>query len=255
MTASARFAQALVRPARDWWAIVHFAAMTLVMALSPSTYRGVQRSAIARNIHVTTWQVLPWFTVLCALLSLVLIRIVVVTAKSYGLSSFALEVVVRVLVLELIPLGAALFVVLRTGVAPLVATTVAAAPQRGERGRQVSMAISNAIAGGFSVLMLTAVSSVLALVLAYLVVYGLSPWGFDGYTRMVGRVFSPAITFGFLLKSVLFALAVAVVPTASALQPQRPAKVAQAMPVSVGTVRLFMALLLIEGASLIVKYI
>ena len=45
---------------------------------------------------------LPWFTLLAALVSLVLIRIVVVTAVSYGLSRYALEMVVRVLVLELI---------------------------------------------------------------------------------------------------------------------------------------------------------
>ena len=60
---------------------------------------------------------LPWFTALSALVSLVIIRIVLVTALSYGLSRFALEMVVRVLVLELIPLSAALFVALRSGLA------------------------------------------------------------------------------------------------------------------------------------------
>ena len=50
---------------------------------------------------------------LSALISLVLIRIVVVTALSYGLSQYALQMVIRVLVLELIPLTAALFVALR----------------------------------------------------------------------------------------------------------------------------------------------
>ena len=54
-----------------------------------------------------------WFTLVCTLVSLVLIRIVLVTAISYGLSTFALEMVVRVLVLELIPLTAAVFVALR----------------------------------------------------------------------------------------------------------------------------------------------
>ena len=57
---------------------------------------------------------LLWFCVLSALISLVIIRIVVVTALSYGLSGYALEMVVRVLVLELIPLTASLFVALRS---------------------------------------------------------------------------------------------------------------------------------------------
>jgi phospholipid/cholesterol/gamma-HCH transport system permease protein len=68
---------------------------------------------MARHVYLGTAPLLPWFTVLCALVSLVVIRIVVVTAASYGLSQYALEMVVRVLVLELIPLTAALFVALR----------------------------------------------------------------------------------------------------------------------------------------------
>ena len=43
-------------------------------------------------------------------------RFVVVTALSYGLSKYALEMVVRVLVLELIPLTSAIFVALRCAI-------------------------------------------------------------------------------------------------------------------------------------------
>src|SRR5882757_1660929 len=99
----------------SWWYMVHLGAIALVMAFSPSTYTRGNRVATSRFIYTSTWQVLPWFTALSALVSLVLIRIVVVTALSYGLSRYALEMVVRVLVLELIPLSAALFVALRAG--------------------------------------------------------------------------------------------------------------------------------------------
>src|SRR5438445_5838603 len=97
--------------------MVHLGAISLVMPFSPSTYNRANRGAAARYIYSSTWQVLPWFTLLSALVSLVLIRIVVVTALSYGLSRYALQMVVRVLVLELIPLSAALFVALRAGLA------------------------------------------------------------------------------------------------------------------------------------------
>ena len=90
-------------------------AVALVLAFSPSTYTPAHRHATARQIYLGAWQVLPWFTALATLLSLAIIRIVLVTASSYGLSKFALEMVVRVLVLELIPLAAALFVALRAG--------------------------------------------------------------------------------------------------------------------------------------------
>ena len=59
------------------------------------------------------------------------------------------------------------------------------------------------------------------LVLAYLNVYGLSPWGLADYTRTVGRVFDPAVTIGFVFKTVAFGLAVAVIPTAAILELQR----------------------------------
>src|SRR5678816_1892067 len=96
-----------------WWRIIHFGALIFVLALSPSSYARSGRSALARHIYLGTAPILLWFIVLSALLSLVIIRIVVVTALSYGLSQYALEMVVRVLVLELIPLTAAVFAALR----------------------------------------------------------------------------------------------------------------------------------------------
>src|SRR6218665_604393 len=71
------------------------------------------RQALAARLYLDTGWVMPGFPVLAALISLVLTRIVVVTALSYGLSRYALEMLIRVLVLELIPLTAALFVAMR----------------------------------------------------------------------------------------------------------------------------------------------
>jgi phospholipid/cholesterol/gamma-HCH transport system permease protein len=239
---------------RHGWGMGHFFALALVLVLTPSTYARVNRPAIARQIYLSTWQVLLWFTVLCALISLVLIRIVVVTALSYGLSQYALEMVVRVLVLELIPLGAALFVVLRSGAAwsSLQAAQLPWPPVLAlQRMRQDW--VPRIIANAFSVLLLGAVSGVLALVLAYLTVYGLSPWGLPEYTRVVGRVFAPSVAWAFAFKTLLFGLAVAVVPLASVLVADPAKHSVGAVPR--GTVRLFLVLLLIEATSLSIKYI
>lgn len=247
--------QSCIRALQRWWGIVHFAALALVLVLTPSTYARAHRPLIARQIYISTWQVLLWFTVLCSLISLVLIRIVVVTALSYGLSQYALEMVVRVLVLELIPLGAALFVVLRSGaswVALEEAQRQGTPVQALQRMRRDW--VPRIIAVAFSVLLLAALSGVVALVLAYVTVYGFSPWGLTEYTRVVGRVFSPAVALAFSVKTLLFSLAVAVIPLASALQGARTRR-SQVGPVSQGTVRLFLVLLLIEAASLTIKYI
>jgi len=232
-----------------------FGATALVIALSPSTYSRTNCVAIATHIYASTWRVLPWFTVAAALASLVLIRIVAVTALSYGLSQYALEMMVRVLVLELIPLSAALFVALRAG----MAFNAGGTPQQMQAQLNAVMNFRNGvvpevIASAFSVLSLAMVNSAIVLVLAYLNVYGLSPWGLVDYTRTVGRVFDPVVTAGFALKTVLFGMAVAVIPLAAMVEFARRGE----MPSSTmqpGAVRLFFILLLIEAGSLAVKYI
>ncbi len=253
------WSRALLRGAISWWRMVHFGAVVLVMALSPATYNRTHRASTAQYIYTSTWQVLPWFTPMAALLSLVLINVVVVTAQSYGLSQYALQMVVRVLVLELIPLSAAMFVALRTGLAfnasaaglSLHAGLDHSPPLTLERLRLEL--VPRVLAGAFSVLTLAMISSVVALVLAYLTVYGLSPWGLPGYTRTVGQVFDLATTLGFLFKTTFFSLAVAVVPIAASLE--KPHQTLRDDAVQPGAVRLFLVLLLIEAASLAIKYI
>ncbi|MBK9575343.1 MAG: ABC transporter permease [Rhodoferax sp.] len=251
--------RALWRHVRSWWHMLHFGAVAVVLMLSPSSYDRARRIRTAHHIYATTWQVLPWFTLLTALLSLVLIRIVMVTAVSYGLSQYALEMVVRVLVLELIPLAAALFVTLRAGLAfnagavESARALAASPPSRGVSLQRLREGLLAQVTGNaFSVLALAVVSSMVALLLAYVLVYGLSPWGLPGYTRTVGRVFEPMVAFGFVFKTVLFALAVAVVPAAASLEPNLQG--ASASTVQPGAVRLFLVLLLIEAASLTLRY-
>jgi phospholipid/cholesterol/gamma-HCH transport system permease protein len=250
-----------LRYLRSWWYTVHLGAVALVMAFSPSTYTRANRLAASRYIYAGTWQVLPWFTVLTALISLVVIRIVLVTARSYGLSHYALEMVVRVLVLELIPLSAAMFAALRASMAfdaAAVGLARAGVPLPAANVQTLRLLrrdlVPQVLANAFSVLSLAMVSSTIVLVLAYLNVYGLSPWGLADYTRTVGRVFEPIVTVGFVLKTVLFGLAVAVIPTAAILDLQRyPRRLLST--VQPGALRLLFVLLLIEAASLAVKYI
>jgi phospholipid/cholesterol/gamma-HCH transport system permease protein len=246
---------------RSWGYMIHLGAVALVMAFTPSTWNRANRLSTSRYIYASTWQVLPWFTVLTALIGLVVIRIVLVTARSYGLSSFALEMVVRVLVLELIPLSAAMFAALRSSMAFDAAavglarsglpTEVASEEALRELRRNL---VPQVLANAFAVLSLALTSGTIVLLLAYLNVYGLSPWGLTDYTRTVGRIFDPIVTIGFALKTILFGLAVALVPTAAILELQRyPRRLVAA--VQPGALRLLFVLLLIEAGSLAIKYI
>ncbi|MBS0467687.1 MAG: ABC transporter permease [Proteobacteria bacterium] len=239
-----------------WWRIIDLGAVVLVLLCTPSSYRRAARIRLARQIYTDTVPILPGFTVLAALLSLVITHIVVVTALSYGLTRYALEMVIRVLVLELIPLTAALFIAMRTtipGAAELARLRSAGALQalRAQGGDPVRMEfLPRVLAGAYASVTLAALSCVVALLMAYLGVYGLTSAGVPAYTRMFGQVFTPSITLVFALKTLLFSLAVALIPMAGSLHPaQRQPDGAQG-----GLARLFAVLLLIELVSLLGNY-
>ena len=243
-----------------WWRLLHFAVLIVATALTPASYGGIHRPALAHRIVIAAAPNLLWFTMLSALVSLVLIRIVVVTALSYGLSRFALEMVVRVLVLELIPLTAALFVALRS----TLPAGVEFAQQRGAGGLYPSTTINSAAllhseffprvaAGMFAVWLLAAVSCVLTLVLAYLSLYGFTPWALQGYTRVVGQVFDPSVALILVLKVVFFSVAVGLIPMASSYYDGIGSRLRATHGLS-DMVRLFSLILLIEVASLMGNY-
>ncbi len=248
---------------RDWWRLLNFSVLMFTLALSPSTYRRANRAPLARQLVLATAPNLLWFSVLSALISLVLIRIVVVTALSYGLSRYALEMVVRVLVLELIPLTAAVFVALRITLpdgiefAQLRARGALDALQRQGADLLRREFLPRVAAGVFAVWMLAAVSCVLSLVLAYLSIYGFTPWALQGYTRVVGQVFNPAVTLILMLKIIFFSFAVGLIPLASSFYDDKATGRLRRLRDAPGLsdmLRLFSVILLIEAASLMGNY-
>lgn len=254
----------LGRSALQWFAgwrrIVMFSARLLVLALSPSTYRGPNLAALSRHLVEDTAPVLLWFTLMTSIISLVIIHIVVVTSVSYGLSRYALEMVVRVLVLELIPLTAAMFVAVRCALPN--ASEVAVLHARGEFDALSAGSVEplrreilpRVASGTFSVLLLAAMSSVVCAVLAYLWVHGPTLGGLASYTRTFGRVFSPALSLIFTLKTLGLALAVGLIPIASVLYDPPRLRLRTSSELR-GLVRLFFVILLIEIGSLVGNYL
>lgn len=248
-------AQSARRWLADAWQAVYFGALLAVLALSPSSYGRAHRLALARRFYQDTAPILPWFTALCALFSLVLTHIVVTTASSYGLSRYALQMVIRLLVLELIPLTAALFVALRCTLPD--AAELALMRRDGELASQRRAGqdpvrqevLPRAVAGILSTLMLAALSCVVASLLAYLAVYGFTLAGFALYTRLFGQVFSSAVVLIFSLKVLFFSLAVSLMPMAAALH-----GMAGGGRRAGGAPAVFAAILLIDVVSLLGNY-
>ena len=261
-------ARSLIGASIGWWHVVKVGALILVLALSPSTYDRRSRRALAHHLYLGSAPILPWFALLAALISVVLIRIVVVTALSYGLSQYALEMLIRVLVLELIPLTAALFVALQ-----VTLPSGAALIRMRARGELAALAqaggdplrhelMPRVVAGVFAVLMLAAVACLIATLLTYAAVYGFTLGAFAGFTRTLGQIFNPGVTLILALKTLFFSLAVALIPVAAFLrgQLQQGHEAAASKPDAGGSreleslVRLFAAILLIEIVSLMGNY-
>ncbi|MDP1653259.1 MAG: ABC transporter permease [Rhodocyclaceae bacterium] len=243
----------VTRGFRREWRIVLFGAATLAAALSPSLYDRQVRQATAQAVCAACWQSLPGYALLSILAGAVLTHIVAVTAATYGLSHLALEAVVRVFVVELIPLAAALFVAMRSGLDVLsrLAELRAQGLDFGVARRFERQLVPGVVANAFAVVLLTLTSGVLVLAVAYLMVYGLTPWGLTGYTRLVGQVFDPVTAPGLLLKILLFGIAVAIAPVTVVLDSPRRAAQGSEMRIMA---RLFLLLVLIEGAALLLLH-
>ena len=243
-----------------WWHVVKVGALILVLALTPSTYTPANRRSLAAHVVLDTSPLIPWFALISALISLVIIRIVVVTAVSYGLTQYALEMVIRMLVLELIPLAAALFVALRSTVP--AGSVLVRMHRRGEFDALTRAGLDplrhellpRVVAGIFGVLLLAALSCAIATLLAYLAIYGFTLGGIGGFTRTMGQVFHPAVALILSVKTLLFALAVSLIPVAAFLRGRVAGATTRTSPELESLVRLFAAILLIEVASLVGNY-
>lgn len=237
-----------------WWELLLFAAGLLVLALSPSSWRRSQRRLMLRLFYQACAPMLLSFSAGSALVALLIIRIVLATALSYGLSRYALDVLVRTLVLELIPLSAALFAALRYTLP--AAEGLRASRLQGLHKAQLAQGLDplrdqvlpQALAGVMAAITLTLLSATLALVLTYLSVYGFTSWGLAGFVRSVGQVFDAVIVLIFVLKTLLLSLAVAIIPMLPAPQEGRSGA-------DIGRLaRLLAVILLIELLSLFGNY-
>jgi phospholipid/cholesterol/gamma-HCH transport system permease protein len=254
--------QAFSERLHSWVRVFRFALTAVVGVLSPSTYNKATRLIVQKQIYFTAWQILPGFALFAGLFSFLIIEIVGTTAAKYGLYEYALELIVRILVLEILPLMTVLFIALRTGAA--INTEVALMKIQNELDALQRMGIDplrlellpRVIGGTISVLALTAVNIIIALWLTHLLMIDFHPWNLtpSDFTRMIGRVLDVPALVVLWLKTLAFGFAVTVIPIAEGLS--TPQKLFYA-PIAVlrGMVRLFFSLMMIEAAALAIVYV
>ena len=245
-----------------WVRVFRFAMTALVGMLSPATYNKATRHVVGKQIYFAAWEILPGFAAFAALFSFLIIEIVGATAHKYRLYEYVLELVVRILVLEILPLLTALFIALRTGAA--INTEVALMKIQNELDALQRIGIDpvrlellpRVVGGTISVLALTAVNIVVALCLTQLLMIHLHPWALTtgDFTRVIGKVLDVPALVVLWMKILAFGFAVTVIPISEGLS--TPQKMFHA-PISVlrGMVRLFFSLMIIESAALAIVYV
>lgn len=225
---------------------VSFAALLLIAAVSPRIHDRPTRQRSAAVLCCAAWQTLPGFLLASILLSAILSRIVAVTADSYGLSHLALEAILRVFVVELLPLASTLFVAMRA--VPMAMLHLAAVPGRPEAG--VRDTLPYVVGNTVAVIILAIIGGIVSLIVAYVVVHGFTQWGLPAYSRLIGQVFDPILAIAFSAKILFFAVAVGIAPATVVLDPRKRDTGQREMRVMV---RLLLILVLIEGSFLMLR--
>jgi phospholipid/cholesterol/gamma-HCH transport system permease protein len=232
----------------------------LRLLLDRATWNRATYDVVIKQVYFTAVQILTVFLAYVVLISWLLISIILSTAREFGLGEFASEMTIRVLVLELFPFLTALFVALRSGSA--INTEVALMRVNNELDALAHCKVPplqfefmpRLLGGVISVLLLSGLAGLVALAMAYLAMHGAGVAGIDAFTRTLARILDFRIVLGFVVKCVLFGLAVTLIPVSAGLG--TPKKLFM-VPVSVlhGMMRVFFAIVLIEGGSLALKYI
>ena len=242
------------------YGIFAFLAQALLLLLDRTTWNRATFDVVIKQVYFTAVQILPVFLGYALVISWLIITIILSTARDFGLTEFASEMTIRVLVLELLPFLTALFIALRSGSA--INTEVALMQVNNELDALAHCKVPpmqfeflpRLIGGVISVIVLAGLAGLLALLLAYLSVYGLSMAGFEPFTQTIAKIFNLQILAGLIAKCALFGLAVTLIPITAGLE--TPKKLFM-VPVSVlrGMMRVFFAIVAIEVVSLALKYI
>ena len=247
-----------------WFTVAYdifaFLAKSLLLLLDRTTWNRATFDVVVKQVYFTAVQILPVFLGYALVISWLIITIILTTARDFGLTQFASEMTIRVLVLELLPFLTALFIALRSGSA--INTEVALMKVNNELDALAHCKVPpmqfeflpRLIGGVISVITLAGLAGILALFLSYLSIYGLSMAGFEAFTQIIAKVFNLKILLGLIAKCGLFGLAVTLIPVTAGLE--TPKKLFM-VPVSVlrGMMRVFFAIVAIEVVSLALKYI
>jgi phospholipid/cholesterol/gamma-HCH transport system permease protein len=97
------------------YSLFAFLAKAGLLLMHPGTWNRATFDVVIKQVYFTSVQILHVFLGYALVISWLIVSIILSTARDFGLSEFATEMTIRVLVLELLPFLTALFIALRSG--------------------------------------------------------------------------------------------------------------------------------------------
>jgi phospholipid/cholesterol/gamma-HCH transport system permease protein len=170
-----------------WFTVAYgmfaFLAQAGMLLLDRTTWNRATFDVVIKQVYFTAVQILHVFLGYALVISWLIITIILSTARDFGLTEFASEMAIRTLVLELLPFLTALFIALRSGSA--INTEVALMQVNNELDALAHCKVPpmqfeflpRLIGGVISVVTLSALAGLLALLMGYLAIYGMSTGG------------------------------------------------------------------------------
>ncbi|HKJ70313.1 MAG TPA: ABC transporter permease [Gammaproteobacteria bacterium] len=226
-----------------------------VRALLPASYNPAVRLVLTRQVYFTAVQILPLFLTVALLFGVGVVGAVVAGILRLDLVSQAGTLVVDLLVLELAPLITALLIGLRSGSA--INAEMAAMALAGEFrtldlfaiDRTTYLMLPRVLAAMTAVPLLTGIFALVALISAYLYLFVFDQTALGAYLDAVTAALTGPVAGLLLAKSLLLGFLVAFIPLYSGSH--APAGLTGiSIAVLRGMVRLFLALFLVEIATL-----
>ncbi|HBH87645.1 MAG TPA: ABC transporter permease [Syntrophaceae bacterium] len=236
--------------------ILFFAFTILARIFQKKTYNSAMKMVLVNQIYFTSVQILPLFTVLSIILGSLLIGIVLQIIKNLGLAEYLGRILMGLVVTEISPFVTVLLVALRSSSAMNAEIAVMKVNKELRTLDTYNidvidyLFVPRIINGVVSVLLLSALFSILALTSGMIfskLIFGMS---FDVYTNVLLKSADIYDIDIYLIKCCIFGFFITLIPIRSGLSASDDLT---SIPIAVlqGMVKVFIAIIFIEVLSLI----
>ncbi|MDH5857742.1 ABC transporter permease [Lampropedia aestuarii] len=241
-----------------WWNNAYLGCAALVLLFTPDrNWLSTARVVILHTYLRLRWALLV-FVFIMAMTNTVITAIVSKTLAQFGMGTLASTLMIRVMLVEAIPIVAALTIAIKLSI-PLGAELSDLRRSRhlnrlhdaGLDAYRMEF-LPRLLMGIYGVVMFSVMGSAVVVLTLYQGLYGFTSAGYDSFTNIFSRVMTPYFTFIFAGKAIAFGYIVALIPLTSAFSRSRFGLRRDTELLTLA--RMLFLIMVVEVLSLVVNY-